>query len=45
MFAETAIVDYHLSFADQEKKTVSFLFLFAEIKRKIAVSFFHLQQK
>jgi hypothetical protein len=39
-FAETAIVDYCLSFADQGKQTSDFrfLFLFAANKWKFAVS-------
>jgi hypothetical protein len=30
MFAETAIVDYHISFADQEKQTSVFRFRFQQ---------------
>jgi hypothetical protein len=37
-FAETANSDYRLSFADQRKQTSVFLFLFAENKRKLAIS-------
>jgi hypothetical protein len=46
-FAETAIVDYCLSFANQGKQTSDFrfLFLFAANKWKFAVSVFHLQQR
>jgi hypothetical protein len=40
-FAETAIVNYRLSIADEGKQTS---FLFAAIKRKFAVSVFRLQQ-
>jgi hypothetical protein len=40
MFAETANVDYRLSFADQKK---SFPFPFAANKPKFAVSVFRLQ--
>jgi hypothetical protein len=43
-FAETAIVDYRLSFANQGKQTSVFRFLFVENKRKFAVAVFHLQQ-
>jgi hypothetical protein len=43
-FAETAIVDYHLSFADQEKQTSIFHFRFSANKRKFAVSIFRLQK-
>jgi hypothetical protein len=34
MFAEPAIVDYRLSFADQGKQTFDFRFPFAANKRK-----------
>jgi hypothetical protein len=43
-FAETANVDYRLSFAIQGKQISVFHFRFAEKKRKFAVSVFHLQQ-
>jgi hypothetical protein len=43
-FAETAIVAYHLSFADQGKQTSLFCFGCAENKHKFAVSVFHLPQ-
>jgi hypothetical protein len=47
-FAESAIVDYRLSFADQRKQTsvkqASIFIPFAANKRKFAVSVFHLQQ-
>jgi hypothetical protein len=39
-FAETIIVDYRLSFADQGTPTC-FLFLFAANKWKFAISVFH----
>jgi hypothetical protein len=42
-FAETAIIDYHLSFADQENK-LYFMFQFAANKGKFAISVFCLQQ-
>jgi hypothetical protein len=42
-FAETAIVDYRLSFADQGKQTSVFRFA-ASNKRKYAVSVFRLQE-
>jgi hypothetical protein len=41
MFAETAIVDYRLYFADQE---IRLPFSFAAKKRKLAVFDFRLQQ-
>jgi hypothetical protein len=43
-FAETAIVDYHLSFDDQGKQTSVFYFRFAANKGKFAISVCHLQQ-
>jgi hypothetical protein len=43
MFAETAIVDYRLSFGNQGKQTSVFLFLFAANKRKSAVSIFRMK--
>jgi hypothetical protein len=41
-FAETAIVDYRLSFADQGKQKSVFRL---QQKRKFAVSDFHLQKR
>jgi hypothetical protein len=44
-FAETAIVDYRSSFADQGKKNFGFFpFAFSAIKKKFVVSVFRLQQ-
>jgi hypothetical protein len=46
-FAETAIVDYCLSFANQEKPRKTnfrFLFPFEAYKWKVAVSVFYLHQ-
>jgi hypothetical protein len=43
MFAETAILDYRLSFADQGKQNFLFLFPFAANKRKSAISIFYMQ--
>jgi hypothetical protein len=43
-FAETAIVDYRLSFADQGKTSFRFLFAFAANKRKFSASVFRLQK-
>jgi hypothetical protein len=42
-FAEEAIVDYLLSFADQGKTKFRFPFPFAANKQKFAFSVFHLQ--
>jgi hypothetical protein len=42
-FAETAIVDYHLLFANQRNKLL-FLFPFAANIWKFAISVFHLEQ-
>jgi hypothetical protein len=43
-FAETAIVDYRLSYANQGKKYIHFPFLFAANTQKFAVSVFRLQK-
>jgi hypothetical protein len=43
-FAETAIINYCLSFADQGKQTSFFPFLFTANKGKFAVSIFHLKR-
>jgi hypothetical protein len=43
MFADTANIVYHLSFAEQGKQTSVFRLPFAENKRKLAVSVFRLQ--
>jgi hypothetical protein len=43
-FAETAIFDYRLSFADQRKQTSRFPFPFAANKRKFPIYVFRLQQ-
>jgi hypothetical protein len=43
-FADTANIDYSLSFADQGKQASMFCFLFAENKLKFVVSLFRLQQ-
>jgi hypothetical protein len=37
-FADTANIAYHLLFVDEGKKTPIFWFLFAENKRKFAIS-------
>ncbi len=42
--AETAIVDYRLSFADRRKQTSDLPFPFAANKRKFAVSAFRFQK-
>jgi hypothetical protein len=42
--AETAIVDYRLSYANQGKQYIHFPFLFAANKQKFAVSVFRLQK-
>ncbi len=44
-FAETAIVDYRLLFADQEKQTSVFRFKMQQNKRKFAISVFRLQEQ
>jgi hypothetical protein len=45
MFTETAIIDYRLTFAEQEKKTnFCFKFSFAANKRNFDVLVFRLQQ-
>jgi hypothetical protein len=44
LFAETANVICHLSFADQGKQKSVFLFLFTANKRKFAVSVFCLHK-
>jgi hypothetical protein len=41
---ETAIIDYRISFADQEKQTSVFPFPFAANKRKFVISILCLQQ-
>jgi hypothetical protein len=43
-FAETTIIEYRLSFADQGKTNVRLPFPFAASKRKFAVSVFRLQK-
>jgi hypothetical protein len=44
MFAETAIVDYHFSFADQGKQTSVFHFRLQQTNLKFAISVFFLQK-
>jgi hypothetical protein len=44
MFAETAIFDYRLSFADREKQLLFSISICSKQKWKFAIYIFHLQQ-